>query len=191
MVTYEQSDEASDLSPSWANTTLFDNQMSTSELTSEVNFSVPAGTTRSASFITPSGVPNSDDWEDAGSWTVEFDVSAGDMDVTCRVRVVRLNSTGTILESGTYTSTQTFQASRTFTPSAPTWSSSEACGNRIAIELELVETGGHSAGAVTLNVGVTTSEVIADITHDAGTCGGPSTAVQDPIMRGGVIPFAR
>jgi hypothetical protein len=191
MVTYEQSNTASDLSPSWANTTLFDNQMSTAEATTTLVISVPAGTTRSASFITPSGVPNSDDWEDAGSWTVEFDVASGDMDVTCRVRVVRLNSTGTILESGTYTSTQTFQASRTFTPSAPTWSSSEACGNRIAIELELVETGGHSAGAVTLNVGVTTSEVIADITHDAGTCTGPATTLKDVIMQGGVVPFPR
>ncbi len=170
MPTYESSNVASDLAPSWPNASLFDNRMSTTESTATQAFSVPAGTTRSASFITGAGVPNSDAWENGGTQTVGVDISSGDMDVTARCRIVRLDSSGNIQESGAFTATQTMQADRTYSPVSPTWTT-QTCSDRIAIEWEFVETGGHSAGGVTWNVGVGTLDtIVTDITENNGTC---------------------
>lgn len=171
MPTYVQTADNSDLTPTWANTSVFDKDMSTGASgNGNFTFTVPASSTRSSAFITLSGIPDSDGWENGGTQTVEIDVNMGDADVTCRCRIVRLNSTGTILQSGSFTSTQVMSASRTFSPVAPTWTGGEeACGNRLAIEFEWVESVGMNA-TMKLNIRTTTAEVITDITENAGSC---------------------
>ena len=172
MATYIYTGDDSDLAPSWANTTLFDYDMFTGATGGgSSNDSIPGSSTRSASFITLVDVPNSDAWESGGTQTIRLDVSMGDADFTGKCRVVRLSSTGTILQSGAFTGTQVINADRTFTPVAPTWTGGEeACGNRYAIEWEFVNAD-SMAHALKLNIRVTTADIVTDITEDGGTCG--------------------
>lgn len=174
MPTYIAVDVNSDLSPSWANTTLFDVDMDGSG-TGTRNFSIPSSTSRSASYITLANIPNSDQWEDAGSQTVELDVNSGNMDIRGRCRIVRLSSTGTILESGIFTGFQTLTSGQfSFSPVAPTWSTSESCFNRIAIEWDIENTNTMMSISITFEFGTTDSEVITDITENAGSCTAPA-----------------
>lgn len=170
MVNYIQKVTASDLSPAWPNTTLFDNEMSVGVGTDTfVALSGMSGVVESASFITPAGVPNNDSWEDGGTQTVEIEVDTASADIDVRVRIVRLNSAGVIQESGAFTGTQTLAATRTFSPVAPTWSG-EACGDRIAIELEIAYNPAHGSAAADIGLGTAANEVITDITEDSAGC---------------------
>jgi len=177
MPTYVQTADASDLAPSWANTSVFDTDMVTGATGGgNINVTIDASATRSASFITVSGKPNTDAAEDGGTQTVEIDLSMGDPDFTMKCRIVRLDSSGNIEESGSFTGTQVMDASRTFSPVSPTWGSAgdaEACSDRYAIEFEIVNADTMSH-ALKLNIRVTTAEVITDITEDGGTCSAPT-----------------
>jgi len=188
MTTYVETADASDLAPSWANTSVFDNDM-IEGASGGGNFSavIPAGATRSASFITVAGVPNNDDWTpDSTTQTVEIDLMMGDADITGDCRIVRLSSTGTILQSGSFVGTQVMDVSRTFSPVSPVWTSG-ACGDRIAIEFVFVETGGSMSGTMQFNIRVTTAEVIADIPEDVAACVAATALVAHPIQTPGMV----
>lgn len=179
MPTYVEKDITSDLSPAWANTLLFaDIEMSAGVATDEEREgSIPSLATRSWGIILISGLPNNDAWEDSGVQTVEIEVNAGTMDITARCRIVKLSSTGVIIESGAFTATQTMQASRVFSPVAPAWAGAEACGNRLAIEFEFVNTNTMMAATLNLGLGTLANEVITTITENSAGC---VVAVSEP-----------
>ena len=114
MPTYVQKDTDSDLSPFGA----FNKELSagTGSDAAVTVSGINPGSPTTGGFITPAGVPNSDLWEDSGTWTVEVEVDTGNMQLDCRVRCVRLNSGGTVLQSGAYTAAQGLTVSRTFSP---------------------------------------------------------------------------
>lgn len=183
MPTYVEKDISSDLSPAWANTLLFaDIEMSAGAgIDGSRGASIPSTETRSFGIILISGLPNNDAWEDGGTQTVEIEVDAGHMNLTMRCRIVKLSATGTIIESGAFTGTQTAQASRVFSPVAPTWSGAEACGNRLAIEFEVVNTDSMTARTLTVGLGTINNEVITTITENSSGC---AVAVNEPELVG-------
>ncbi len=72
MPTYVQKDVASDVSP-YAE---FNLEMSTGTgVDSSVVVSMTGSEVSAGGFIAVTGVPNSDEWEDSGSWTVEIERS--------------------------------------------------------------------------------------------------------------------
>ena len=171
MTTYVATADNSNITPSWANTSVFDKDM-IEGATGGGNFTVtiPASSTRSASWITVVGKPNNDDWSpDGTTQTVEIDLNMGDSDVTGDCRIVRLQNDGTIVESGNFVGTQVMSAgTKTFSPVSPTWTSG-ACDDRIAIEFVFVESAGMNAN-LKFDIRITTAEIIADIPEDVGAC---------------------
>lgn len=175
MPTYIQKEDASDLSPAWANTTQFDNEISAGVgVDSVVTVSLTPLEIKSASFITIANKPNSDVWEDAGTHTVEIELDSANMNIRAKCRIVRLDSLGVILESGAFTAFQTLQADRIFNPVSPTWVSAEACDNRIAIEFEFENLDTMMTQSADIGLGTTANEVITDITENGGTCSAPA-----------------
>lgn len=174
MPTYIETADNSDLSPSWANTTLFNFDMFTGASGGgNTNNTISGGATVSAAFITLAAIPNSDAWESGGTQTVELEVSMGDPDFDCQVRIVRLSDVGVILQSGALTAIQTLDQDRIFSPVAPTWTGGqEDCDNRLAIELVITNNDSMSH-SLKLNIRIVTAEIITDITEDGGTCGAP------------------
>lgn len=130
------------------------------------------GGTETHFYVTEPNIPNSDAWENGGTQTVEVEIDAGDSSITCQVRVGRCDSGGTILQTGSFTGTQTMDVSRTFSPVSPTWTGGEeACGNRYFVELLFTNNAAHGSHSLDVGVGTTANEVITDITEDSGTCG--------------------
>lgn len=179
MPTYVEKDISSDLSPVWANTLLFaDIEMSGGAgVDSSRGASIPSTATRSFGIILISGLPNNDAWEDGGTQTVEIEIDVGHMNIDMRCRIVKLDSAGVIIESGAFTSFQTAQASRVFSPVAPTWAGAEACDNRLAIEFEVVNTDTMTARTLTIGLGTVANEVITTITENSPAC---AVAVNEP-----------
>lgn len=162
------SDVNSDLSP-FAE---FSKRATASESDGSITVSIGGSATLIGGWIVESGKPNSDIWEDGGTWTLEIETDTGNMFVDGRARCVRLDSAGNVLQVGAYTSAQDLGPDRTFSPVAPTWTNGEeACGNRLAIEFEMVETGGMPRTLV-FGTGTVASELAEDITEDAGSCAG-------------------
>ena len=172
MPTYIEKTTVSDLSPTWPNTTAFDREISSGAGgDGSVVVSLSASETKSGGFITPAGVPNSDAWESGGTWIVEIEIDVGNHQVTARARCVRLDSAGNILQGGAFTATQTLDASRTFSPVAPTWTGGEEdCDNRLSVEMDLLENQGM-ANSVTIGLGTAANELTTDVAEDAGSCG--------------------
>lgn len=181
MPTYIQKTTAASVSPF----TLFNKEISAgtgSDTTLVVNLS--SSQTASGGFLTVVDKPNSDAWEDGGTWTVELEVDVGNHQVTARCRCVRVDVAGNIEESGAYTSTQTLDATRSFSPVAPTWETSgdtNVCSDQIAIEVEFIN-GQAMTNSVTLGLGTAANEVITDITEDSGTCGGGDITVTPAVL---------
>ncbi len=190
MPTYFQNDTASDLSPSWANTTQFDDELVDTDVFATFTELVSLSTSeiKSASFISTSDLPNSDDWEDGGTWTTQIATnSGGAMNIRGRVRAVRLTSTGTIDQSGSFTGYQTFSSGNTdftFSPVAPTWSTTEACSHRLAFEYEFENLDDMMSTSHTFNVGgsITGLESTTDITENGGTCPAPASFTPKCVM---------
>ena len=166
-------DVSSDLSPAWANTLFFNVELPATGTASgnrATNFA--AGQVKSAAYITPAGVPNNDAWEDGGTEIAELDITTGNMDLRARCRVVKLSSTGVIIESGNFTGFQTLNVStRSFSPVSPTWAGSEDCDNRYAIEWEFEST--NTMGMVlslTITLNTTDSEVFTTISENSAGC---------------------
>ena len=182
MVNYESDNTNSDLTPSWPNTSIWDVQIvdDGSENTGGQGANLADGAVVSAGQMTVADNPNNDAWEDGGTQTVEAEISSGSMDLRGRCRITKLSSTGTIIESGSFTGFQTLQAANlTFSPVAPTWSGTEACGNRLAIEWEFENTNGMGMSQTfQIEFGTTTSQVVTTITKDTASCTAQPAAVQ-------------
>ena len=176
MPTYIQKDTASDISPSWPNATQFDVDMSAGTGgTGGNNISLNASEIKSASFITVANKPNSDAFEDGGTQTVEVSPSSAAMTIRIRCRMARLSSTGVILGvKGAFTGFQIVTAGdMTFSPVSPTWTGTELCSDRLAVEWEFENTDTMMSASVILESGDVTEEVITDITENGGTCPAP------------------
>lgn len=135
-------------------------------------------------FVTDANVPNSDAWENAGTWTVEIEIDTGDADLDCDVRCGRCDSSGTILQVGSFVGTQLMDVTRSFSPVAPTWTGGEeACGNRLFVELLFTNNAAHGSNMIDVGVGTTSNEVVDDITEDGGTCAPAGTPFYYTVWR--------
>ena len=170
MPTYIEKIDASDLTLAGGTAT---RDLSTPTGTN-TNFNVApanAGGQQTHFFLTLAGVPNSDAWESDGTQTVEIEVDNADADIDCDVRIGRCDSTGTILQTGSFVGAQDMGATRSFSPVAPTWTGGEeACGNRYFVELLFTNNAAHGAHSVDVGVGTTANEVVTDITEDSAGC---------------------
>ncbi len=187
MVDYWANDTASDLSPSWGNTTAFDAEMQNSEIMIDdvEGFTVTQSTTQSSSYISEAGNPNNDDWEDAGTWTIRVSTS-GVMDMRARCRATRLTSVGGIDEQGSFTGYQSLSGGTLiFSPVAPTWSTSENCSHRLAVEFEWDNTSTMFDRTVQVQANadfIANIIVASDISEDSGGCTGGVTFVPKCVM---------
>jgi hypothetical protein len=175
---YSNNSDTSDLNPTWPNTTTTNwaiNKTQGGQSNSEV-ISLTNSQTKSGSYITDAGLPNSDAWETTGSWTVKMETGTGghNMNIRGRVRCVRLNSSGSILQSGTFTSYQTFGNSATiytFTPGNVAWTAGEEdCTNRLAIETEYNNTDTMNQSVTINHYLFSVATVATNITENNGTC---------------------
>ena len=121
-------------------------------------------------WVTVAGVPNSDVWEDGGTQTVEIEIDSGDSSFTGDVRVGRCDSSGTIIQVGSFVGTQALDVTRSFSPVAPTWEAEEACSNRYFIELLVTNNNAHGNQSISVGVGTAANEVVSTISEDAGAC---------------------
>lgn len=169
------------VTPSWPNTTAYDKQMITSGPTgAQVSFTLDEADVgpdqiQTGSAITAAGRPNSDAWENAGTWSLDLEVNVGNMNTRARIRAVMLTSTGTIREQGTFGSFVTTDAgSMNLTCTAPTWAPTEVCSDLAAIEVEHENTDTHSSRSLTLdlgeNAGAGLNDAVTSVTEDQGTC---------------------
>jgi hypothetical protein len=106
------------------------------------NFSISSGVTATYAFISTPGYPGSDSWSTSGTETVKLNIVVTSADLDARVRILRVNSSGTAQDTGSWTSYQTMSADRTFNPTKPTWGTT-AITDRLALEIEFVDTRGH------------------------------------------------
>jgi photosystem II stability/assembly factor-like uncharacterized protein len=107
---------------------------------------------------TPTGTPNNASWG-THTDTVKIDVTGGNTNYTIRLRLNRISSTGTVLQTTGYTGTQGGAAGiKTFTLPATTWSAGNAT-DRIELEIEF----SNSAMA---SQSITISEASADSSVD-------------------------
>ena len=131
----------------------------------------PGGAT-AGYFITPSGVPNSDDWEDGGTWELEIEVDVANMSMDMAVRCVRFDPdklpvSTTPIQVGAETAKQSLTKSRVFNPVAPTWDAPDQCRYRLGFKLIVYAASDQVA---TIGLGTVANEGTADITED--NCGG-------------------
>ncbi len=142
--------------------------------------SLSGSETDSGGLITSAGRPNSNDWEDAGTWTVPIELTVTDANVDLRVRCVRMDDTETVIQEGAFTAVQALSTDRTFMPVAPTWEAEENQTNLLAIELEFINNSG-SGSSVTIDVGASVAAVVTDITENVN----PTTLVDPVATHGG------
>jgi hypothetical protein len=92
---------------------------------------------------TEQNVPNNASWGTKGA-TVSIVVSTGNTNYTIRVRINRISSAGTVLQSSAWTGTQTASAgTKTFTVSSTAWTAGSAT-DRLEIEVEANNATGMS-----------------------------------------------
>jgi len=131
-----------------------------------ITIALTAAQVTTGGFITPSGTPNSELWESGGTWTVEVEIDVGNNKILARARCVRLDSAGTVLQTGTYTAQDSLVATTSFSPVAPSWTRTEEdVDNRLAVEIEFTCDSNMDQSA-TIGVGTTANEIITNITED-------------------------
>jgi len=146
------------------------------------------GGTETHGFITPAEIPNSFAWANGGTQTFEIEVDTADSDLDAQVRIVRLDSTGTVLQSGAFTGAQDMGVTRSFSPVAPTWTAGEHnCNNLIAFEILFTNNAAHGNHEIDVGLGTTANEAVTDIVENdcqvsgtingAGTLTGNATAI--------------
>lgn len=108
--------------------------------TTDVNLS--SGATSVINWVTIPGLPGETSWS-TSSDSVQVRMGTTSSDLDCRVRVLRVNSSGTVQDTGSWTSYQTMSATfRTFTPTAPTWGTISV-SDRYVIEVDFTDTRPH------------------------------------------------
>ena len=201
MANYFHSNTNSNIAPSWPNTTAYDKEaIGASPASGQVSFTLDEADVgpdqiQTGSAITIVDKPNSDAWENGGTVSLDLDCSVGNMDTRARIRAVMLSSTGIIRQQGSFGSYVTTDAGqKTLTCTAPTWTETEVCGDRFAIEVEHENLNTHGNKSITLDLGefggAGNNDIITTVTEDQGSCG-PDSALQDIIGGVGIIPFAR
>jgi hypothetical protein len=180
------------VNPSWPYTTIsnieLDNQTDSTTEPNSLLVSIPASGLKSAGFITKSTLPNNDNWESGGTWEQEIEITIAIMDIRGRCRAVMLNSTGSILQSGTFSDYQTFQtlSFRTFNFSAPTWTASQACTNLFAIEWEFENLNTMFTKETEIRYRSVSSpqlyEILTDLSINTASCTGGSTFIPKIIV---------
>jgi hypothetical protein len=183
--TYIEKVDASDLTLSGGDATL---DLTTGTGTDTAVTADPAsgGGTQTYFWVAVAGVPNSDDWEDGGTQTVEIEIDSGNGSFTGDVRVGRCDSSGTIIQVGSFIGTQALDVTRSFSPLAPTWEAEEDCGNRYFIELLVTNNNAHGNQSIDIGVGTAANEVVTDITENAGTCTVAGGIVSSLVLKGGL-----
>jgi hypothetical protein len=112
-------------------------------------------------------------WDDGVTITLRYDAGGlTDSNIRARARVVSLDSSDTILQSGTFTGWQTTEVDRTFSITAPTWTHTEDCTNRVAVEMEFNNIADHGSN-ITISMdtqGTDGSDVDVTIVYRDETC---------------------
>ena len=130
---------------------------------------VTSSTPKTVAFITPSGVPNSFEWDSGGTWTVTLDIDANNSNVLCKARCVRLTTAGSVLQNGDWTATQDLGGNKTFVPIAPSWDrDDDDPTNRLCVELHL-STALGTPQAVGIAMGEANDSIETDIEEDQYT----------------------
>ena len=130
------------------------------------------GGTITIGFISLSGFPNNDAWETSGSpWSIDIQLSSTDGDIDVQGRWVRLNSSGSVLQTGSFTTAQDCSTNRTVSPTVPTWTGGEEdCGNRLAMELLFTNNAPHGNHSVDLDVDTSSNRCQHQLSVDSGGC---------------------
>jgi hypothetical protein len=136
-----------------------------------LTFSISRGINELHGWVRQSAWQNAS-WEDGGTATLDLYFDTTDANIDVRARIVSLNSSNTVLQSGSWTGWQTASTDLTFSITAPTWTHTEAATNRVAVEIELTNTAAHG-GALSVAIGCansggsTNSKCTIPITHYA------------------------
>ena len=139
----------------------------------------PSGGTETHGFMTigriPNRLPNSSLWESGGTQTFQLNLDFTDALITVSCRVVRLDSNGIVLQSGSFTSPIACSTNRTLSPVSPVlWTSiEEACSNLLAFELLFTNNNSEEGHGVVVAVGESGDDVVTDITEDNNGCTNP------------------
>jgi hypothetical protein len=111
--------------------------------TESLTFSIDKDVNESYMWITQPNVPSNTSWPTSGALSFQLRFDSGSTDVDMRCRVLRLNSSGTAQDTGSYTSWQTYSGiTLTFSPSWPTWGTQSAT-DRFAVQFEFDNTSTH------------------------------------------------
>lgn len=175
----------SDLNPTWAYTSDFDWNLTATDVSSAGNrITLTASSSKSSGFITDVGIPNSDSWEDGSTTTIDFDITDSNMDIRIRCRSVMLNSSGTVLQSGSWGSFLTVSSTgaQSISCTDPTWSATEACANRFAVEVHSENLDTMMTQEYSVNWNQPTTNFTTGITEDGGTCTAPASFTPKCIM---------
>lgn len=143
-------------------------------------------TTYNFYFATTSSLPNNDSWEDGGYSPVNIILQATNFaanTATCRGRFISVNSSGTTLQTGSYGPIVTYQLSinmyGALSVPNPTWTHTEACGNRLVLELEITCTTSSTTTSIIMSDGSVGSFIYSPLSKDSGSCGvgGPARRI--------------
>ncbi len=134
------------------------------ESANSVSVTAPQGSNHHGQFVTPSGVPNNDDWE-TGVVTVEINVTTADMNMEMQLQVRRVQSGCIIEETKGFTANQTLGSTGifTYTTASHNWAPG-AVGDRIVIRLRFT-TGAHGGATIVFETGTTDAEIVTLISE--------------------------
>ena len=122
---------------------------STGALYAQTLGTIAAYGTHYGGYISAANVPDSTWWESSSMWFIEVRQATNNYTIDCRARLNRLDSGGSVIQTGDWTSAQTLvkDVTKIFSMACPEWDrTEEAAGNLLAVELELYN---DSAGEAT------------------------------------------
>lgn len=131
--------------------------------TSSVSWTVSAGATEYAYYVTPAGVPHLSRWP-TGDWSVAINLTSGDSNIKLTGRLLRYNSAKALQETNpklAYSNGEEITAStgaHTLTFGAIEWLAGSE-NDRLVLELRARNTDGGASHAITFETGTTATEV--------------------------------
>lgn len=157
----------------------FDNVVSEgiAGVNTDINVSVAASAVETSYFYTPAGYPNNDAWG-TNSMTLEVRVNTKNSNIDLRVRASRINSTGTVQESSSWTAKQTLNVTGVFNYSIPStaWTGG-ACGDRLRIDCEFTNNDSMMSQTVVIGSNTADQELVTSISVNSGGCAAASTFI--------------
>lgn len=121
--------------------------------------------------VTPAQVPSNSLWE-AGSLTVEVNVTSANSNIVLKVGAMRIDNNGNTIETSALTAEVNLGTTgvKTFTTPSMTWTAG-SCSDRLAIFYEFRNTATMgSTSSVTIETGTINTEVVTPISEFSGTC---------------------